>query len=233
GVSGTMAPARHPCANGTTPASPGAGAPAPAAWWAYGWREGIWRLLRVLDETGVKATVQVAGIVAERHPDAVKAVASAGHELRARGSAEDVAPFEGASEGDGHTIAKTLESLRRASGSDIAGWISPGSLASETTRFQLARHGLVWHRDALEADRPFLERFPSRPLVAIPPHPEVSDLAFPVVGAPGSPGYAEAVHDVLESISRLDPEDRPFGLHVTVHAHHFGKPLGAAALRDV
>lgn len=231
--SGSKSPVKPSYSNGTVAGPAAVGPAVPASWWTYGWREGIWRLLRLLDEVGVRATVQVAGAVADQHPEAVKAVVSAGHHVCARSWTEDVVPLGPAGDQDGGTIEKTLDALRRASGSDISGWITPGSLAGEATRSQLARHGIVWHRDALEADRPFVESFPSRSLVAIPAHPEVSDLQFPVAGGPGSPGYVETVHDVLESIARLDPEDRPFGLHVTVHAHHFGKPLGAAALREL
>jgi len=41
----------------------------------YGPQTGIWRILRILDETSVKATFLTCGGIAERYPEAVKAIA--------------------------------------------------------------------------------------------------------------------------------------------------------------
>src|ERR1041384_4871041 len=43
------------------------------------------RLLRILDEAGVKATFFVLGRVAEEHPEVVREIAAAGHELGTHG----------------------------------------------------------------------------------------------------------------------------------------------------
>ncbi len=51
------------------------------SWAEYGPRRGIYRLLEGFAKHGVKASVITNAIIAERHPDAVKAVATAGHEV--------------------------------------------------------------------------------------------------------------------------------------------------------
>ena len=44
----------------------------------YGPNTAIWRILRILDEEAVKATFLTCGAIAERYPDAVKAIVAAG-----------------------------------------------------------------------------------------------------------------------------------------------------------
>ena len=48
----------------------------------YGPKTGIWRILRMLDEVKVKTTFLTCGGIAERYPDAIKAIAEQGHGQR-------------------------------------------------------------------------------------------------------------------------------------------------------
>src|SRR6185436_5569799 len=51
----------------------------------YGVRAGLPRLMGLLDRRKIKATIFVTAIDAERHPDAVRALRDAGHEIACRG----------------------------------------------------------------------------------------------------------------------------------------------------
>jgi peptidoglycan/xylan/chitin deacetylase (PgdA/CDA1 family) len=51
----------------------------------YGPHTGIWRILDILAEENVKATFFTCGAIAERFPEAVKAIAAAGHEVTGHG----------------------------------------------------------------------------------------------------------------------------------------------------
>lgn len=55
----------------------------------YGGRTGIWRLLDVLEETGVKATCSTSTLVAERWPETVKALVDRGHQIVTHGYSQD------------------------------------------------------------------------------------------------------------------------------------------------
>ena len=56
----------------------------------YGWKSGVWRLLDLLDEVDLKASMSTNGLAAESHPDAVRAAAEAGHEIVGHGWVNDV-----------------------------------------------------------------------------------------------------------------------------------------------
>jgi peptidoglycan/xylan/chitin deacetylase (PgdA/CDA1 family) len=51
----------------------------------------IWRILRILDEEGLKATINTCGGIAKRFPEAVKAIVQRGHETAGHGNHHEVA----------------------------------------------------------------------------------------------------------------------------------------------
>src|SRR5262245_40925030 len=60
------------------------------SWAAYGVKRGIYRLLDALGRHKAKASVMTSAIIAERAPQAVKAVADAGHEVLSHSYTMDV-----------------------------------------------------------------------------------------------------------------------------------------------
>ncbi len=53
--------------------------------WEYGARAGGWRLLRVLERHGVKATFYVCGMALEQNPQFARAIGDQGHDLVGHG----------------------------------------------------------------------------------------------------------------------------------------------------
>jgi Polysaccharide deacetylase len=62
------------------------------SWGHYGAVRGIERLLRALDRVKLRGSVMVSGVLAERAPQTVKAIVSAGHEIVAHAYAQDIVP---------------------------------------------------------------------------------------------------------------------------------------------
>src|SRR5688572_23459827 len=56
----------------------------------YGWKSGVWRLMEMLDATGLKCSMSTNGLAAERHPNVVKTVAGLGHEIVGHGWVNDI-----------------------------------------------------------------------------------------------------------------------------------------------
>src|SRR6266566_2866795 len=54
-------------------------------WFAYGYREGIPRMLDLWDRHGVKVTSHMIGEAAQRHPELAKEIVARGHEASAHG----------------------------------------------------------------------------------------------------------------------------------------------------
>jgi peptidoglycan/xylan/chitin deacetylase (PgdA/CDA1 family) len=62
------------------------------SWASYGPKQGVYRILDGFAKFGAKSSMMVNGIIAERHPEAVKAIAQGGHEILSHSYAMDVIP---------------------------------------------------------------------------------------------------------------------------------------------
>ena len=54
-------------------------------WFAYGYREGIPRMLDLWDRHGVKVTSHMIGEAAQRHPELAREIVARGHEASGHG----------------------------------------------------------------------------------------------------------------------------------------------------
>src|SRR5580704_15334320 len=62
------------------------------SWADYGPKVGAWRILDILAAAQIRAVFYVSGILAERHPDLLRAITAAGHVVAAHGWSQHVIP---------------------------------------------------------------------------------------------------------------------------------------------
>lgn len=197
------------------------------SWADYGSRRGMARLLGVLERAGVQATVMTSGVVAERHPQLVAAVAEAGHEVCAHGYAQEMVPAMLDESAERSSITRSLEAIEAATGRPPVGWISPRCTPSPRTPRLLVESGLRWYADVFDDDLPRQEDTEAGPIVAIPFTMEANDLPLHVRHGQLPDQFVATVRGVVDGWFATHEESGC--LDVTVHAHVFGRPLGAAA----
>ena len=199
------------------------------SWAAYGVKRGIYRLLDAFARHRAKASVMVNAVIAERAPEAVEAVATAGHEVLSHSYAMDVIPALLSDEDERRNIARCTALLERASGTAIRGWLSPrGTSRVETPRL-LAEAGYRWYGDVFDDDLPYVLTFGNRRIVAIPLATDVNDMPFMK--------YGNAPQMMLESFAQnvkiARETDELALIDVTSHAHIFGRPRGAYCYEQI
>lgn len=219
--------------DGKTPGIGPMGNPLPAgnvdtnamSWAAYGPNRGIQRLTEVLDRQGIKASVMVNGVIAERFPASVKAVVAAGHEALSHSYAMDIIPTMLAEDAERDNIARTTALVTAAAGGKPDGWISPRGTPSRNTARLVTEAGYVWHGDCYDDDLPYLQNFGDKHIVAIPLTMEVNDMPLYVrYGSPPSQ-FLDVFRDTLSAA--VEREKRPLSIDVTAHTHVFGRSSGA------
>src|SRR6185295_1827658 len=134
----------------------------------YGPNTGIWRILRILDETKVKATFMTCGGIAERYPEAMAAIALRGHEVAGHGYHHEVAR-DLTREEERDVIRRTLEMLKTRSGRRPVGWRS--CTQSPNSLELLMEQGYLWNSNSFSYDLPFLWEQEKHTLVELPRHP--------------------------------------------------------------
>src|SRR5438093_7613255 len=103
------------------------------SWAAYGVEVGIYRLLEAFAQHKAKSSVMVNAVIAERAPQAVKAVADGGHEVLSHSYAMDVIPALLSDEEERKNIERCSRLLEQASGRKVAVWLSPRGTSKPTT----------------------------------------------------------------------------------------------------
>ncbi len=193
-------------------------------WAEYGHRRGIHRILDVLARQGVHATINVSGILAERHPDIVAKIAAAGHEVVAHSYAMDLVPAYLSEPEERENIRRTTALIEGAIGTRPKGWISPRTTPSPCTPRLLAEAGYEWHGDTLNDDLPYLVRFGPRSIVAFPNNTEVNDLPLYMRHGNSPRVMLEVFEDWLQSVR--ERETGAVRMDPAIHAHVFGRQPG-------
>jgi peptidoglycan/xylan/chitin deacetylase (PgdA/CDA1 family) len=216
------APGISPMGN-PLPAIPGILDNMAISWASYGPKRGIYRLLDAFERHGAKSSMMVNGVIAERAPQAVKAIADAGHEILSHSYAMDVIPVMLAEEQERRNITRCTELLQEASGKPVKGWLSPRGTPSPNSARLLAEAGYIWHGDVFDDDLPYVQDFGGRKIVAIPLGTDVNDMPFMKYGNP--PGLM--LESFKQNIEIARQSDDVCIIDVTCHAHIFGRPRGA------
>ncbi|MFK0292903.1 polysaccharide deacetylase family protein [Streptomyces sp. NPDC090442] len=194
------------------------------SWVNYGVTTGIWRLLDVLGD--LPATVGVNGLVAERHPETVKAVHEAGHEIAAHSWAQDVVPALLDVDAERDNIRRCTDALRQVTGVRPRGWMSPRATGSKHTSELLAEAGYRWTGDHSDHDVPRILHTAHGPLVSLV-HSDHSDVRSAVAGPHA---YRELHQELLD---QLLAAPGPGVFHLTLHAHVGGRPLMAGMIAQI
>ena len=201
------------------------------SWGRYGQDTGIERLLRILDRTHHKASVMVSGILAERAPQHVKAIAAAGHEIVAHSYAQDIVPAMLSPEQDRENIRKTTAILEQVAGQRPRGWISPRGTPGASTIRQLIAAGYAYHSDVLDGDMPYAQVFDDGEIIAIPFTMDVNDLPHAMRFGRTPRQFLDNFSDYLSHTLRAP--DWPIIIDVTAHCHCYGRPGGAWAYEEI
>jgi len=130
-----------------------AGRPGVLSQGSYGPKVAIPLLLDLLRRHEVTATFFICGGDADRHPDCVREILAAGHEVGHHGYTHRSPTALTAAEEEDELI-KGLESLRRL-GADVIGYRSPSWDFSPHTLALLAKHGFEYSSNLMDDIRPY------------------------------------------------------------------------------
>ncbi len=205
----------------TTPLKPGAIDHGGIEWSHYGGREGVWRLLRVLDRAGVKATLFANALSIELYPHAARAALAAGHDLGAHSYAQDQYLSDLKPDEQQALIRRVLDIFARVTGRRPTGWVSNVYSATPETPGLLLREGVRWYADALDCSLPKLETTQAGEIVALPWCEFVDNRVLRA-----SPrDFYEVYKDSFDYLYDAEPMAL---IHIALHSHFGGRPLIAA-----
>lgn len=210
----------------TTSLKPGTYDRAGVTWSQYGGREGIWRLVRILHDHGINATVCANIKSIEMYPQAMKTVLEYGHEIAAHSYTQDKihAYMEPAEEEQNIRDCKRI--FEEQLGHPPLGWLSPVVAATDRTAEFLAQEGFLWHGDYNDADLPRMVETPKGSIVGMP-H---TDFADNRVLRQSPSDYLNAYQETFDYLYRHEPGSL---INLTLHCQFGARPLIASVFNKI
>ena len=131
---------------------------------AYGPRVAVPLILDLLQRTGVSATFFVCGKDALRHPESIRSILAAGHEIAHHGHSH-TSPTSMERDEEQRELRAGREVLTRL-GAQVSGYRSPSWEFSSSTLDLLTQEGFAYSSNLLNDIRPY--RHESHPLAELP-----------------------------------------------------------------
>lgn len=120
----------------------------------FGPREGIWRILDMLDRVGVKGSFFVPSVVAETHPELLPALVDRGHEIGLHGHLHELVS-ECSDERFEAALDRSLEVFRAQTGLRPKGFRSPAWEMTPAMLATLKARGIGYDSSLMGYDHPY------------------------------------------------------------------------------
>lgn len=211
------------------PGIPGHRSPLVESVFEYGSRAGVWRLLRLFEEYGIRVSVLAVARAVERAPEAARAFVRLGHEIVSHGYRwidYQVMPEDEERE----HVRLALETIGRVTGVEPVGWMT-GRPGANTRRLILEHGGLIYDRDALNDELPYWFDGGARKHLIIPYSYETNDNRFNEnTGFSTSDDFARYMIDAFDTLY-AEGAERPRLMSIGLHDRLIGRPGRIAGLR--
>ena len=202
------------------------------AWRDYGNRVGGWRLLDLLDEVAMPATVLLNSAMYDHAPDLVAAHRARGDEMAGHGRTNSERQSVLPEAEERRLIADSTEAIARHEGSAPRGWLSPWIAESRTTPDLLAEEGYRYTMNWCADDAPVWMRTRGGPLLAMPYPQEVNDIPAIVARRESAEAFARMiVDDFEERLRQLRADGLPQVMGIALHPYIIGQPHRLRVLR--
>jgi peptidoglycan/xylan/chitin deacetylase (PgdA/CDA1 family) len=136
-------------------------------WFAYGYREGIPRMLDLWDRHGVKVTSHMIGDAVQRHPELAREIVARGHEAAGHGPRWS-SQFAMSRDQERTFLRQAASMLQAVTGQAVTGYNCNWLRRGPNTLSLLQELGYVYHIDDVSRDEPFIEQVNGKDFVVVP-----------------------------------------------------------------
>jgi len=201
-------------------------------WREYGQRVGLWRMIELFDELGVKASCTTNAVTIERRRAMTDAVLERGWELFTHNweQGELLSDYALEPEKEREIVLRTLDAFEAYTGRKSKGWLSSSLRGTLQTADILAEYGASFYCDIMNDDQPYLLRTPNGPIVSVPYSNEINDFTFVTRKNYTTDQYAEALIEELDVLHAEGAKTARI-MNVGLHPHVSGRAHRIRALR--
>ena len=197
----------------------------------YGSRVGVWRVLRILEDAGVKSTFYACALAFEQAPEVAKAAVAGGHEICSHGYRwEEV--FKLSREEEREHMRLAIESFKNTTGERPLGWYCRYGPSVNTRELVVEEGGFEYDSDAYNDDVPYFVEVLGKKHLVVPYTPDVNDFCF--WNSPGFINSSDFLSYMKDAFDYLYAEaaETPRMMSIGLHPRIIGRAGRVRALRD-
>ena len=199
----------------------------------YGINAGFPRVLKLLNDHGIRATWTAASLALERAPQIADAIVSRGDEVCCHGF-RWAHQFWMKEEKEREFIRKGWRSIEKTCGRRPAGWLSR-YLHTEDTRRLLAEEGFFYHMDDYSGDFPFWDLVETtdgkKPMVIMPYALDSNDMKFWLAPSLTAGDWLQYATDSFDWLYAEAKEEGARMMSLGLHLRIIGRPGRIGALK--
>jgi peptidoglycan/xylan/chitin deacetylase (PgdA/CDA1 family) len=200
------------------------------SWRDYGNRVGVWRCLDLFDELGIRVAALVNTSLYDYCPEVVDAFVKRGDEIVGHGHTNSVRQGELQEPEEKRLLQYCRDRIRRESGIDVAGWLSPWISESAVTPDLLFETGYKYTLNWCHDDQPTEMRTRSGTLWSIPYPQELNDIPAIIARQMDARDFADMIVDNFDEM--LEQSDaQPLVMGIALHPYIVGQPYRLRHLR--
>lgn len=146
---------------------------------AYGPKQGVVRILDMLDIHQVKATFFIPGVIAEQYPLVVQEIAWRGHEIGFHGYLHEESTSTTYEE-EHATMLRCENLIKQLTGQTIVGHRAPGGVIHDYSLRLFLEHDYIYSSNWRDSDGPFFHKLDGKeiPLAELPKDSIFDDTAY-------------------------------------------------------
>lgn len=224
-------------------AQPGSGAESPlpaidpkypdiaaSKWYDYGFKEGLPRLLDMLDRRQVKVTSHMVGAAVDKHPLLAKEIVERGHE--ASGHGQTWTPeYPMTPEQERAAYQQSIDSIQRATGTRPVGFNAFWLRSTTQTLSILQSLGFRYYIDDVSRDEPFLVNVDNKPFAVVPYTLHMNDIVNFESRYFSTQMYADDLKREFDALYEESAHRRRM-MSVSAHDRIAGRPSRAKVLEE-
>ena len=184
----------------------------------FGNRVGFWRMMEAMERCGIRGSVSLNVAVCEHHPEIIEACMARDWEFFSHGIYNTRYTYNMDEAQERAMMEDVIATIKKHTGQDVAGWLSPALSNTERTMDLLAEYGIKYTGDLFHDDQPQPVNVASGRLISVPYSLEMNDV--PVLAMQGQ--TARRYGEILKAqFDQLYEEGAASGRVMCVPLHPF------------
>lgn len=200
------------------------------AWRDYGNRVGAWRMIDLLNNLDLPATVLVNSTLYDYAPTLIAAHRARGDEIAGHGRTNSERQSTLSEPDEQALIAEATAAIAAAEGHPPSGWLSPWIAESTRTPDLLQEAGYRYTMNWCMDDQPVWMRTRTGALLSVPYPQEVNDIPAIIARKDSAAQFADLIIDTFDEMLE-QATAHPLVMGIALHPYIIGQPARLRHLR--